>query len=195
MIGLIKFVRHLFNLPENSSEQVKHEMLIRSQSYRLAYQKWLRLGRNKELLKNFYTSYTLGRLGIAGEIPLHTFQDESRRHLLVHYIDNLGRDLFPFLLDYFKDSTLKMGYQVSLSERKIVERLGYIEKTEKHVLRPAVSSFQGAGRKEQLYGIISLQISYVDERPLFLELISEEIVHRNYTAAFAFDEYIEILFS
>jgi hypothetical protein len=194
MSGLVKFMRQLLYLPEYPQDQVKHEMLIRPQSFRLQYQKWVKQGRQSELLKNLYTSFTLGKLGIAGEVPLHYFQDEQRKHLVIHYIENMGRELFPFLHDYFKDRILKLGYQVFLSDRKVVERLGYIEKTEQHVLKPIVSSYPSGSRQEQIYGVVVLQIRYIDERPLYLELITEEIIDRNYASAFTFDELMEILF-
>jgi len=190
---LARFVRQIFRSGTHAEEQVKHEMLIRPQSFRLQYQKWLRQGRHKEFLKNLYTSFTLNKLGVDGEIPLHYFSDLQRKHLLLHYMDSMGRDLLPFLLDYFKDSSVKLGYQVYLSDRKVVEHLGYIEKVEKHVLKPVVAPFPPAGRREQLYGIIAIQIRYVDERPLFLELSAEEIKSSKFHPAFSFDEYIEIL--
>ncbi|MBX7201736.1 MAG: hypothetical protein IT240_04935 [Bacteroidia bacterium] len=193
--GIVKFVRQLFYLPENNLNQVRHEMLVRPQSFRLMYQKWLKLHRHKEPLKNLYTSFTFGNLGIDGEMPLHVFQEESRKRLLIHYLDSFGKDLFPFLMDYFKECTLKLGYQSYLSDRKIVERLGYIEKTEKHVLRPASPVFIGNSRQEQLYGIITLQIKYIDERPLYLEILSEEIPGPDFAPAFSFAEFIEILLS
>lgn len=193
--SLARFVRSLLGTYEEPYRPVRQEMLVRSQSFKLHYTKWLGQKRHEEFLKNLYTSFTLNKLGIAGDIPLHYYQEPYSSHLLIHYIDKMGKDLLPFLQDYFRDRAMRLGYSLYLSDRKTLERLGYVEKTERHILRPGVSMFPGVGKQEQLYGVIELLLLYIDERPLYLSITAEASLDEGFSPCFPFDELAEILFT
>lgn len=194
--GLIRFLRNQFFYPvEKESQPVKQEMLVRSQSYKTQYRKWTGHKRQSEILKNLYTSFTLSKLGITGDIPLHYFRDGANPHLIIHYIDPMGKDLFAFLQDYFRDKITRLGYNLYLSDRQTIERLGYVERIEKHVLRPYLPSFQSAGLREQLYGVLMVSVVYINERPLYLEVSSEIITDSHFNSPYPFDELADFLFT
>lgn len=188
------FLNGLFHQPDNQSVQVRQEMLIRKQSFRLSYNKWFLQKRKSEILKNLYTSFTLSKMGISGEIPMHYFQDSMRHFLLIHYIETLEKDELCFLQDYFKDAFIKSNYCVHLSERKIFERTGYIEKSERHILKPKYNLFQIISGFERAFSILVINIQYINERPLYLEIIAERGPEQKFTTQQEADHLAELLF-
>jgi hypothetical protein len=175
-------------------EALAHEMLVRSHRQKQLFKNWLQENQHNEALKNIYTSFTLSKSGISGDMPMHVFSDRNSRHVLIHYHDMMGKQLFPFLQDYFRDRVMRIGYNLYLSDRQTINRVSHLEVVDRHVLRPHVPAFQLNDLPEQLYGTISIVVHYVNERPLFLQITAEIQPESNYAPAFPFDELAEILF-
>ena len=72
--------------------------------------------------------------------------------------------------------------------------MGHSEQIERHILKPSLSAIQKSDKKEQLYGHITISVSVIDGRPLFLQITSTTIQDKQYNAVFPFDELAEILF-
>lgn len=177
-----------------SQDALAQEMLVRSHRQKQLFKTWLQENQHNEALKNIYTSFTLSKSGISGDIPMHVFSDRNSRHVLIHYHDMMGKQLFPFLQDYFRDRVMRIGYNLYLSDRQTINRVSHLEVVDRHVLRPHVPAFQLNDLPEQLYGTISIVVHYVNERPLFLQITAEIQPESNYAPAFPFDELAEILF-
>lgn len=178
----------------NQPETMVQEMLVRSHRQKQLFRNWLHENRHHEALKNIYTSFTLSKSGISGDIPIHVFSDRNSRHVMIHYLDMMGKYLFPFLQDYFRDRVMRIGYNLYLSDRQTIDRVSHVEVVDRHVLRPQVPAFQLNDLPEQLYGTISIVVHYVNERPLFLQITAEAISDKQYCPVFPFDELAEILF-
>lgn len=190
---LSQFVKRVLTSPAKD-EAVRQEMLVRSRSFKLHFTSWLTQGGQNEILKNLYTSYTLNKLRISGDLPMHVFVNGSSRNVVLHYTESMGKVLFPYLQDYFRDRVMRIGYSVSLSDRQIISRAGHTEQIERHVLKPCIPSVSLTDKIEQLYGYITISVSTIDGRPLFLQITAETIQEKQYNSVFSFDELAEELF-
>jgi hypothetical protein len=188
-----QFVKRVFAAPKKD-EPVRQEMLVRTRTFKSQFKNWLAQGGQNEILKNLYTAYTLNKLGISGDVPMHVFVNGSSRHVLLHYTDSMGNTLFPFLQDYFRDRIMRIGYTVSLSDRQVIARAGHSEQIERHILKPSLTGIQKIDKKEQLYGHITISVSTIDGRPLFLQITADTIQDKQYNSVFPFDELAETLF-
>jgi hypothetical protein len=192
--SLKHFVATLFERNHPEEKPVRNEMLVRNYAFKQNYQKWLEQKRETEVLKNLYTSFTLSKLGISGDLPIRSFITNNQSSVLIPFIEPIGKEVLPRLQDYFRDRIMRIGYNLYLSERQIIARAGYNERVDRHILRPHVPAFSIDDMHEQLYGNIQISINYVNDRPLFLELSAEPVNAPNYSAIYPFDELIEILF-
>jgi hypothetical protein len=174
---------------------VKHTMLVRNRLFKQQYRTWVDTNRHAELLKNLYTSFTLSKLGITGELPILYYTERQSKHLLIHYIDPIGKLALPFLQDYFRDRVMRIGYTLFLSDSQLINRIGYSERIDSHILKPCISAFPFDDTHEQLYGRIQINVHSINNRPLFLRITSDELPERDYSKAYAFDELAELLFS
>jgi hypothetical protein len=187
------FRKWLVGSPE-VQEELRVEMLVRSHPFKQQYKRWISKNYNQELLKNIYTSYTLSKLSVAGDLPLNYFTEGKSHHILLHYIDPLGKMTFPFLQDYLRDKIIRIGYNLYLSDRRVIARAGYVDTIERHVLRPYVPSFSIAEKQEQLYGHVQVSVHYINDRPLLLQLTVEPSTEPDYNPPFSFDELAGLLF-
>ncbi len=190
---LALFVKRVFSAPK-AQEPVRQEMLVRSFSHKQQYKNWLSQGGHEEILKNLYTSYTLNKLNITGDVPMHVFVEGNSRHVLLHFTDSMGKTLFPYLQDFFRDRIMRIGYNLYLSDRQTISRAGHIEQIDRHILRPAVPAFYSGDKLEQLYGHITIKVDYIDDRPLYLQISAEAIQDKVYGKVFPFDELAETIF-
>jgi hypothetical protein len=189
-----QYIRNQFKPKLKSSVGLETEMLVRNHQEKQQYRDWIQKGNHQELLKNIYTSFTLSKLSVKGDLPLTYFQGKDRSQILLHYIDPFGKTVFPMLQDYFRDRIVRVGYQVFLSERQTVERMGYLSGVERHLLRPQVPPFSVSDKPEQLYGNIEIAVHYADERPLYLSIVAEKLNEQTHNKQYPFDELAEILF-
>lgn len=181
-----------FRLPDKSPKEdaVQAEMLVRARSYKEEYRKWITQGHHQELLKNIYTTFTLNKLGIRSELPMHYLGSLGKHTVVVHYLDVYGKDVFPYLQDYFRDRIVRLGYQLYLSERLDLPK----GRLERHILRPQVPAFNINDLPEQLYGNLEVSVFYAEQRPVYLEIHAEHLSEKHFNKAFAFDELAELLF-
>ena len=192
---LMQQIRKWLQSPqEPSSETVTQEMLVRTHKQKQLFKSWIQQGTHNEVLKNIYTSFTLSKSGISGDIPMHVFSEGNNRHVIIHYMDVMGKNQFAFLQDYFRDRIMRIGYNLYLSDRQIINRISHLEVVDRHVLRPYVPAFNLQDKHEQLYGIISIVVHSANDRPMFLEIYSDTSHDNSLSPAFPFDELAEILF-
>jgi hypothetical protein len=187
------FFRKKFLPPKPLSSGLEVEMLVRNHQFKQLYKNWVGKGFHQELLKNIYTSFTLSKLSIRGDLPLHFYTSPAQSEILFHYIDTIGKPTFSYLQDYFRDRIVRLGYQVYLSERKVVERMGYHSITERHLLKPNLLHHRFDEKVEQLYGNIEIAVHYADDRPVYMSIRSETLSDSHYRKPFPFDELAEIL--
>jgi hypothetical protein len=179
---------------QDSSEAVVQEMLVRTHRQKQLFKTWIQEGRQHEVLKNIYTSYTLNKSGISGDVPMHVLLSGQHRQVIIHYLDVMGKHVFPFLQDYFRDRIMRMGYNLYLSDRQIIQRASHTETIDRHILRPYVPAVHLSDKPEQLYGVISVIVHRVNERPLYIQILAEAQHDPNLGEVFPFDELAEILF-
>jgi hypothetical protein len=192
-------IKDLWNQLVNRTAQqegvsVKHDMLVRNRIFKQQYKTWLETNRHTELLKNLYTSFTLSKLGITGELPILYYTERQSKHVLIHYIDPIGKHALPFLQDYFRDRVMRIGYTLFLSDSQLINRMGYTERIDSHLLKPQIKAFPFDAKHEQLYGAIQISFHSINSRPLYLRITSEELTDREFNKAYSFDELAEILF-
>lgn len=188
-------IRRWMQKPSNESQEtVTQEMLVRSHKQKQLFKSWLQAGAHSEILKNIYTSFTLSKSGVSGDLPMHVFSHGNSRHIVLHYMDSMGKNQFAFLQDYFRDRIMRIGYTLYLSDRQLIHRYSHVEVVDRHVLRPYVPAFSIKDKPEQLYGTISIVVHSANDRPLFLEIFSEANTDDSLAPAFPFDELAEILF-
>jgi hypothetical protein len=191
--NLVRFVKNLFLPPHGNLPAVRQEMLVRSYGWKQNYRRWIENNKHVEPLKNLYTSYTLTKLGITGDIPMHRFHSNGSENLLVHYLEPYGKDQLSFLQDYFRDRIMRIGYSLYISDKQSIERVGYVETIERHILNPFVPAFSISEPIEQLYGKVVISLHYINERPLFLQISAEPLSEGGYNNVYSFDELAEIL--
>lgn len=179
---------------KNANRQVQvMEELHRSPAYQEAYGQWSGSPEARGLIAAVEKSYYLKKNHIAGEYPVHLFESAAANGFALSYHPNIQARQFQFLLDYFRDRVLRMGYRLANTDRKIKEKESYISTTEKHYLKPPISKDRKIA--DQRYGNILLEYVLIDQQPSYLKLMVTIYSDHLFTEAQAYDELLDYLFS
>jgi hypothetical protein len=169
-------------------------MLVRSYSFKRHYRNWIAQNHPSELLKSIYTTFTLNKAGVQGDLPLLYFPLRNGDQILIHQLDHFGKDTLSFLSDYFRDRIVRLGYKLYLSDKQIISHQSHSARVERHILHPRKDLAIADEKLPQLYGNIELRVQFIDDKPIYLSILSEPIEQSNYSQAYPFDELAELLF-
>lgn len=183
-----------FQSKQGKTADAQSGMLVRSFAYKRQYRNWIAQNHPTELLKNIYTTYTLNKAGIQGELPLLYFPLRNGDQILLHQLDLFGKSTLAFLSDYFRDRMMRIGYKLYLSDVQHIQHQSHAAKTERHILQPRKDLALAGQKLPQLYGNIELRVQYCDDRPIFLSIRTEAIENTHYAPPYSFDELAELLF-
>lgn len=179
---------------QSKTADAQSGMLVRSFAYKRQFRNWIANNHHSELLKNIYTSYTLNKAGVQGELPLLYFPLRNGNQILLHQLDVFGKATLDFLSDYFRNRLMRIGYKLYLSDLQHVNHQSHAARTERHILHPRKDLALAGQKLPQLYGNIELRVQYCDDRPIFLSIRTEAIENSHYAPAYSFDELAELLF-
>ena len=169
------------------------EELHRSESYEAAYLSW-RTGKEVEdLIKAVERSYYLKKNQIQGEYPIHLFHSAAANGFALTYHPGLSPRTFQFLLDFWRDRMIALGYRLANTDRQIREKEHFVETIEKHYLKPPLT--KNSPVAEQRFGNVLLEYVLVDQEPSYLKVMATIYSDRLFTEAQPFDDLLEHLFS
>lgn len=194
---MMEFLDNLFGKlfpekKENRPVQVM-ELLRRSNKYQLAYATWKESPEARQILKEIDRSYYLKRNQIQGDYTIHLFQSAAANGFAITYHPALSPQFFQFLLDFWRDRMLAIGYRLANTDRQIRDKDTYVETVEKHYLKPPLTKNQA--QAEQRFGNVLLEYVLVDQQPSYIKVLATIYSDRLFTEALSFEELLEQLFS
>ena len=178
------------------------EEIKRSESFKNAYFKWLNEGKYRWLLQKIYQGYEAKKQNKTDDLQIHLLQSTGANGFAVSYSLLMEDKDLQFLLDYFRERVLTMGYKSYTSELRIFDRKEYVEAIEKHYLKPITekvmpeNAHYHPSNKEiydQKYGNIIIEYITIDDKPSFLRLMRHYYSDFLYTPARPFDELVGAL--
>lgn len=194
---MMEFLDNLFGKlfpekKENRPVQVM-ELLRRSHKYQMAYATWKESPEAAQILKAIDRSYYLKRNQIQGDYNIHIFQSAAANGFALTYHPALSAQFFQFLLDFWRDRMLAIGYRLANTDRQIREKNSYVEIVEKHYLKPPLTKNKPLA--EQRFGNVLLEYMLVDQQPSYIKVMATIYSDRLFTEALSFDDLLEQLFS
>ncbi len=188
-----KQVNELLNrLFPGQKKVAEREPLTRTDRDDKAYQKWEMNEASKELLSLIHKSYHFKKAGISAPLDMQIYEgDGSNGFAILAGMGGLEATQLPFVLRYFSESVMRLGYKLAHSDREISEKDHFVETRERIYLKPPLSLEQPM---EQLYGNVLLELIYADRKAQYLKLMANTYTGHSYAPALAFDQLMELLF-
>jgi hypothetical protein len=193
MTFLDDIINKLFPGRANERPVAVQEELHRSSNYLKTYDEWKNSPEAADLLRRVENSFRMKESQVEGLYPIHLFNSAAANGFALSYHPTISRQEFHYLMDFWRDRVLAMGYRLANTDRQIREKETYIQTTEKHYLKPPLS--RGKTIAEQRYGNILLEYVLIDNEPSYLKVMVTTYTDHLYTKAESYDELLEMLFA
>jgi len=169
---------------------LSHKTLKRSEKQQANFKDWLASIDSQSLLEEIHKAYHLKRTDIDSDIPILLFRSVYANGFAIKNNERIGDQDFHYLLDYFKDKLLKIGYRQAGSDSKITAKEGFVLTVDKFYMKPPL---QVEPPIDQLYGNIAIELHLMDDKPNYLKLMASIYSDRMYKEHEDFDELVELL--
>lgn len=173
------------------SQPISHQLIKRSPEYLQEYQRWTNSKCQKDMLAYIANNYKIWKNTPCEQCESIDFlKMKSFRGFVVHFMD-LDRDCeeVRHLFDYLKNQIRQLGYRSYVSDIKEFQRARWIEKVERHYLKPPLTSNQN-GKREQRFGNINIELLFRDEEPLHMKFSACTYQDSQFSEAEDFEELV-----
>ncbi|MDP4934634.1 MAG: hypothetical protein NWR30_07980 [Salibacteraceae bacterium] len=165
--------------------------LTRTEAEIQAYQFW-KTEFSEACLAEIARNFKLGKLDLRDDLKTVWFKNKSANgfHINLKALKTNGFEPW-FLLQYFQEATLALGYRKYTSDFETREIGGNIYRTERVYLKPQYVLVEEdfTQKVKQLYGNILMELTF--NKGVHLKLLSTIYFDRNFTEALPFDQYLE----
>ncbi len=185
-------------LPHHSpcKEPLSHMLLKRTEGELESYFNWKDTKCHKDLLSYISQNYKVWKETPCEQCDgIDFIKMSSFRGFIVHFMD-LDRDCSEVrhLFDYLKERIKMLGYRSYVSDVKEFQKTRWIEKVERHYLKPKLK-FDDDGKQQQHFGNINIELLFRDEEPLHLKFSVCTYNDRQFTEARTFDDLLQLITS
>jgi hypothetical protein len=174
-----------------SSQPISHELIKRSPEYMEGYHKWQNSKCQKDMLSYIVNNYKVWKNTPCEQCDAIDFlKMESFRGFVVHFMD-LERDCAEVrhLFDYLKEQIRVLGYRSYVSDVKEFQRARWVEKVERHYLKPPLKASKN-GKREQRFGNINIELLFRDGEPLHMKFSACTYQDHQFNEAEDFEELV-----
>lgn len=195
--NLIKQLLKKEGLQDNSCEQpITHELIHRTDEELQAFEKWKLSKCKQEMLNYISKNYKIWKNTPCEQCDGIDFLTmKSFDGFIVHFMD-LERDCdeVRHLFDYLKERIRGLGYVPYVSDVKEFERIRWIEKVERHYLKPSLRN-QTAGKRKQRFGNINIELLFRDGEPLHMKFAACTYQDSQFDDPENFEELVRVMTS
>lgn len=189
-----RVLNKLFGSSKNDEVQeppVITERLVRSERFLKEYAQWADSERSLFVLEGLRDLHSLAENGQTDF--LHRYSSPQANGFFFDERAGVKREEFDFLLDHFRDVSLDLGYSIYTSDRKLTEKVGSVQRTDRHYLKPAIPK-KLVSPMNQLYGNVLLEYVAYNDNPAYLKVMVSCYSDRNFTEALPYEVFAERLF-
>ena len=173
-----------------------HEILKRPERDQQAYEVWKNQPECEALIKEVAQAYYYKKTNISSPLDVHLLNTVYANGFAVSYAPHLTAKEFQHLFDYFKEQVTTMDYRVVNADRRIKDKVMYVETTERYYLKPPLHKGDIAhGSINQLYGNVAVEYALINDRPSYIKVQASVYSDRLYQDALHFDDFAEKLFA
>ncbi len=170
-----KKITDLFTQAEDSSpsQPVVHEMIERTTEQKKDYEFW-----KSTLVRRQLLDWLVHQYGLFKALPKETdeaidfLNTPSSKGFVIHFYKTQysERDA-TYFFDYLKEKVLAAEYRTQISDRREFNRPSWVEKIERHYLKPQPDFLkEGVDKFNQRFGNVTIELEFRDDKPYRLKL-------------------------
>ncbi|WP_151088634.1 hypothetical protein [Hymenobacter baengnokdamensis] len=141
----------------------------------------------------YFKAYHLRKSGIGSRrgLRVELLHEEGRQGALFFYDHTMGPGNFEHLYQLLGERVTALGYHRACHDHRLRRHQQLRELTVKQLFKPNPTDCTESGRCNQRYGLITLDLVGVNDRPLFIRLITNPVRELHFTSACSFDALLQ----
>ena len=190
-------IKQLFQTVEKSSpsQPVLKSLLKRTDDELADFEKWrsgLSQKRLVDWIHNEYATYLVDPNEVAESIDFINIR--ATRGFAIHFykLNYPLRDI-THLFDLLKEQLRQINYRSYTSDTRTYNRPNWVERLDRHYLKPPIVFMEDGVRLDQRLGNITRELLFRNDKPYQLKFSATSYVDRNYKPAENFDELMGVL--
>lgn len=189
-----KYFIDLFSKQEKSSRSnpVIHEPLVRDASFEETFDFWKHKESTTYYLKYLHRQFTLYKVDDKEYDDNMQFLNTPSKKGIIIENKEYHKGNLPYLFDYLRDEIKDIGYRLYMSDYKIYTKKEVVIKTERHYLKPPLSS--STLKFKQHFGNIEIDLNYRDDKLKHLKIGVTSYNDRNFETPMDVKELYKKLF-
>lgn len=160
------------------------------------HQAWVAERVYRNWLGPYFKAYHLRKGGAGGQRAprVELLQEDGRQGALFFYDSSIGPGNFEHLYQLLGERIVALGYRRACHDCRQRDREQLREHTVKQFFKPAPTDCTATGRCNQRYGLITLDLVGVNDRPLFIRLSTNPLQESSFTSAESFEALLKTVF-
>ncbi|MCB2376863.1 hypothetical protein LGH70_04680 [Hymenobacter sp. BT635] len=192
---MLSFLKKIF-AAGGASNATSWQPLLRTPAQARAHQQWVDQQVYLNWMGPFFKAYHFQKTGVcAKQLRVQLLLEQGRQGAVFFYDPSIGPGNFRHLFDFIRDQVLLLGYNASVSDRRLVKHERYTESIEKHFLKPHPHDCTATGRCNQRFGNVTVDLVSINGQPGFIRFFANPYHDAIFTAAASFDELMEKAFN
>lgn len=172
------------------------EKITYSTKFIASYQEWIQKTETILWLQYLKDGINLRLNGIDGPDHIQCFSMDATRGFAIMNEETAKKEALPFLLYHVQNRLRELGYIPQKAGRVLEDQGSFVQTKEGFYMKPNVylNTNQEAGKLNQLFGNVTLELVYADNKPSFLKVVTTWYVDHNFNEAEPYEELLEKLF-
>ncbi|TGE13900.1 hypothetical protein [Hymenobacter elongatus] len=192
---MFTFIKNIFSSP-SGTEATSWQPLSRTTSQQRTHEQWVAQQVYLNWMGPYFKAYHFQKTGVcAKQFRVQLLKEPGRQGAVFFYDPSIGPGNFRHLFDFIRDQMLTKGYNLSVSDRRLVKHERYAECIDKHFLKPMPHDCAATGRCDQLFGNVTIDLISVNGQPGFIRVFANPYHDSIFTTAASFDSLMETVFN
>jgi len=186
-----RILNKLFSKKSNKEPLVSGK-LERSDRYEQNYSGWVE-SQVGNILSELQQAYNKSNARGLYNPAFHVYNSDQSNGFFFNYHMEFESEEFSYLLDYFKETVVDLGYTVYTSDTKYKDLESGVQKIDRHYLKPTQEGSEMP--MDQKYGNVLIELFVLNDEVQYLKLMANIYSDRNFTEPKPFSEFLEKLLS
>ncbi len=178
---------------KNKKEPLVSGKLERSEEFENLYTRWKESSVLGSVLGDLQIAYNKSNAFGKYNPAFHVYHSHQANGFYFNTHMRFTKDIYAYLMEYFKDSVLELGYSIYTSDRKLKDRENGVQQIDRHYLKPTLSDTEPP--IDQKYGNVLIELFSLDNEIQYLKVMVSVYSDRSYSEPKPFLEFMEALFN
>jgi len=187
-----RILKKLFG-SKSDKEPLVSGKLERSEDFLAEYNQWKETSILNSVLGDLQIAYNKSNAFGMYNPAFHVYHSQQANGFFFNTQMRFTKEIYSYLMEYFKESVLELGYSIYTSDRKLKDHENGVQQVDRHYLKPSLTNTEPP--IDQKYGNVLIELFTLDEEIQYLKVMVSVYSDRSYQDPKPFLEFMETLFN